>query len=213
MNLYNVLKFSLIVSFVVSNGDRGAVAGNWQTPGEINAPTGKWQTPGEIKAPTGKWLVPGAVQAPKGEIQKPGQIQIPKDFKAPVVVEKSDCQHRLAMGSDVLFDFNKAEINSNALVSLTNLGEMVKKEGKHPIRVEGHTDSIGSDDYNQRLSELRATSVKDWLIDHQYMDYSATSVGFGRKKPIAANKLPNGKDNPAGRQKNRRVEIVIDTCK
>ncbi len=201
-----IFEMALLVSILSCQANLAVQAGNWQTPGEIKAPTGKWQTPGEIKAPTGPWNVPK-------EIQKAGEIQIPKDFKAPVTVKKSDCQHRLEMGSDVLFDFNKAEINPNAAVSLTNLGEMVKKEGKHPIKVEGHTDSIGSDDYNQRLSEQRATSVKDWLVEHKYMDDSATASGFGRKKPIAPNKLPNGKDNPAGRQKNRRVEIVIDTCK
>ncbi len=98
-------------------------------------------------------------------------------------------------------------------MALAALGDMIKKYGQHPVAVEGHTDAVGSDDSNQGLSERRATAVKQWLHFHQYKDESAQTTGYGKKKPVAPNTLPNGKDNPAGRSKNRRVEIVVDTCK
>lgn len=183
-----------------------AFGGNWQTPGEIQTPKGKWQTPGQVQAP-------GNIQQPK-EITAPTRaIQVPKEIKAPITVKDSGCTHRLAIGSDVLFEFNKDVLNTNAEHSLSALGGMIQKYGKHPAQVEGHTDAVGSDAYNQKLSERRAQSVKEWLVNHQFMDASAPVVGFGKRKPIAPNTLPNGKDNPTGRRKNRRVEIVIDTCK
>jgi outer membrane protein OmpA-like peptidoglycan-associated protein len=185
------------------------IAGNWQTPGEIQQPKGTWQTPGQIQQPKGPVQTPGEITRPKA-IQTPKEIQIPKNW---LTVKDSGCEHRLTVGSDVLFEFNKWDLNPNAEQGLKYLGEEISKSGKHPIEVEGHTDGIGADDYNQTLSEKRAASVKEWLIVHSFIDDSAQAVGFGKKKPVAPNKLPNGKDNPAGRKKNRRVEIVIDTCK
>nr|HMS45191.1 OmpA family protein [Alphaproteobacteria bacterium] len=77
------------------------------------------------------------------------------------------------------------------------------------IRVEGHTDSVGSADYNQRLSEQRAETVKNWLENNLDIEPTITTVGHGPRKPVAPNTMPNGADNPEGRQKNRRVEIFI----
>ena len=71
------------------------------------------------------------------------------------------------------------------------------------MRVEGHTDSIASDDYNQKLSERRAQSVQRWLAANGVKG-AVAARGFGESKPVAAN------DSAAGRQQNRRVEIVIE---
>jgi len=86
------------------------------------------------------------------------------------------------------------------------------KAGKHPAIVEGHTDSIGGGDYNMVLSQNRATAVRDWLAAHGYVAADSAIRGFGKTRPIAPNTTPDGKDDPVGRQKNRRVEIVINTC-
>jgi OOP family OmpA-OmpF porin len=71
------------------------------------------------------------------------------------------------------------------------------------VRVEGHTDSIASDDYNQALSERRARAVAKWLDDYGIDGSRLTAKGYGESKPVAEN------DTAAGRQKNRRVEVVI----
>jgi outer membrane protein OmpA-like peptidoglycan-associated protein len=74
--------------------------------------------------------------------------------------------------------------------------------------VEGHTDATGAAGYNQTLSEQRARTVESWLESRGYVVANVTEVhGFGKTKPVASN------DTPEGRQKNRRVEIVINTCK
>jgi outer membrane protein OmpA-like peptidoglycan-associated protein len=184
------------------------IADNWQVPGSIQKP-GEIQKPGDIQAPKGNWQTPGDFQRP-AEIQKAKGPWIKPNW---VTVKDSNCEHRLEVGADVLFAFNKWDVNPTAEDKLTLLGKMIKKYGNHPIRVEGHTDGVGTDEYNQNLSEKRASAVKEWMTAHQFMDSSATSVGFGKRKPIAPNKLPDGKDNPAGRTRNRRVDIVIDTCK
>ena len=105
------------------------------------------------------WQVPGEIQQPKGPWQKPGEIQVPKGIQA-VKREDAGCQHRLDVVADALFAFNKSDLNPDAEETLSALGPEITKLGNHPATIEGHTDSIGSADYNQRLSERRADAVK-----------------------------------------------------
>jgi integral membrane sensor domain MASE1 len=81
------------------------------------------------------------------------------------------------------------------------------------IEIDGHTDAIGSLSYNRQLSEARAKTVKDWLVTREYISASTPITGYGKIRPISPNTNPDGSDNPIGRQKNRRVEILIDACK
>jgi outer membrane protein OmpA-like peptidoglycan-associated protein len=71
------------------------------------------------------------------------------------------------------------------------------------LQVEGHTDSIGTDEYNRRLSEQRAEAVRDYLVAQGISSEAITSSGFGKSEPVASN------DTPEGRQQNRRVELVV----
>jgi hypothetical protein len=90
---------------------------------------------------------------------------------------------------------------------------MIENAGPHPVVIEGHTDSVGTDEYNQELSERRAERVRNWLLEHRVVERRAVStIGFGEKKPVAPNTKPDGKDNPPGRALNRRVEVVVNTC-
>jgi outer membrane protein OmpA-like peptidoglycan-associated protein len=84
--------------------------------------------------------------------------------------------------------------------------------GKHRVIVEGHTDGVGTDAYNMRLSEQRARAVRDWLVQRGVVPADTEIKGFGKTRPVASNQTINGRDNPEGRQKNRRVEIAINTC-
>jgi outer membrane protein OmpA-like peptidoglycan-associated protein len=126
---------------------------------------------------------------------------------------RKGCTARLTVGSDALFGFGEATLTPIAQKTLSNLGPQIKSLGKHPIRINGYTDAIGSDAYNQALSEERARSVRDWLAKKGYIKASAAIAGFGKKNPVAPNVKPDGSDDPQGRAKNRRVEVVIDTCK
>ena len=89
----------------------------------------------------------------------------------------------------------------------------IKKLGGKPSRIEGHTDSKGGDAYNMKLSEARATTVRDWMAKRDLVPPATPIKGYGKTVPAAPNAAADGKDDPAGRQKNRRVEVVFDTCK
>jgi outer membrane protein OmpA-like peptidoglycan-associated protein len=125
----------------------------------------------------------------------------------------SPCSQRFTVGADALFEFDKSTLNSFAKETLNALKPLLVKLGSHPVKVEGHTDSKGTDQYNQTLSEKRAEQVKNWLIENGVASTAAISTkGFGSLRPVARNANPDGSDNPEGRAKNRRVEIVVDTC-
>lgn len=117
---------------------------------------------------------------------------------------------RIALSADVLFDFDKAELRAEARPALEKLVTVLKSypSGKTRATIEGHTDSKGDESYNQKLSERRAEAVRRWLADNGAAMAMSTR-GMGKKKPVAPNTKPNGKDDPDGRQKNRRVEIVV----
>ena len=110
----------------------------------------------------------------------------------------------------MLFDFDKADIRRDARNALKQVGDIIRKKAKGTVRIEGHTDSKGSDTYNQKLSERRANSVKDSLVKNEGLkNVRFATAGFGAKKPAVSNTKPDGSDDPESRQKNRRVEIVI----
>jgi outer membrane protein OmpA-like peptidoglycan-associated protein len=111
----------------------------------------------------------------------------------------------------VLFDFDKADLRAEAAPVLERVANVVRSDPKAAPVIEGHTDGKGSDQYNQALSERRALSVRQWLVSHGVTAGMAVR-GWGRSKPVEPNTLPNGADNPEGRQKNRRVEITFTTA-
>jgi outer membrane protein OmpA-like peptidoglycan-associated protein len=118
---------------------------------------------------------------------------------------------RIELPADILFDFDKADIRATAEPALADAARIIREQAKAGVRIEGHTDSKGAADYNQGLSEKRASSVKSWLVAKEKLDkIGFTTSGLGATKPVAPNELPDGRDNPAGRQKNRRVEIIIE---
>jgi outer membrane protein OmpA-like peptidoglycan-associated protein len=165
----------------------------------------------QIQQPTGTWQVPGQIQQPTGPWQKPGEIQVPKGIEA-VHAEEQPCAKRLSVLGDALFDFDKSALRGDAEETLTAVGPEITKAGAHPLVIEGHTDAIGTDAYNNVLSLRRAETVRQWLSSHRFVPVSAPIKGYGKTQPIAPNTTPDGHDNPEGRQKNRRVDIVIDTC-
>lgn len=106
--------------------------------------------------------------------------------------------------ADVLFDFDKAEIRADAAGALGQLATVLRGFPNGTARLEGHTDAKGDDAYNQRLSERRAAAVKTWLVEREGLDAARlTTRGWGESKPAASN------DDDAGRQKNRRVSVII----
>ncbi len=109
--------------------------------------------------------------------------------------------------ADILFDFDKADLRPDATPALERAAELLKSFPASPLAVTGHTDAMGDDAYNDPLSLRRAQAVADWIKTNS--GRSAAVEGKGERDPVAANTKPDGSDDPDGRQKNRRVEIVI----
>lgn len=104
---------------------------------------------------------------------------------------------------DVIFEFNKANLMSGGMRTIRDLANFLEEYSERNILVEGHTDNIGSDEYNQALSERRANAVKKALIGLGISSQRIRIQGIGKLQPIASNA------NEAGRQQNRRVEVII----
>jgi outer membrane protein OmpA-like peptidoglycan-associated protein len=117
---------------------------------------------------------------------------------------------KINLSADVLFDFDKADLRPEAGPALEKVVAVLQAYPKAAVLIEGHTDGKGNDQYNQKLSERRADSVRRWLAEHG-IAAAMTTRGWGKTKPIAPNAKPNGADDPEGRQKNRRVEITVKT--
>jgi outer membrane protein OmpA-like peptidoglycan-associated protein len=192
-------------------GQIQAPRGTMQAPGEIQK-AGEIQKPGEIQQPKGPWITPGEIQQPKGPWIKPGEIQVPKGIQA-VHVTTNGCENRLSVLADALFDFDKASLRPDAEATLREALPEISKAAGRVARVEGHTDGKGTDAYNMKLSEARGRTVRDWLGANGAIPASTPIKGYGKRMPVAPNTTIDGRDDPDGRQKNRRVEIVFETCK
>ena len=126
-----------------------------------------------------------------------------------LAIKETPTEVRIELAADVLFDFDKAAIKPQAGAALKNVAAVLKDKAKGPVRIEGHTDAKGSDAYNQNLSVRRADAVRQWLVQNEGLKgLKITTQGFAAKNPVAPNTKPDGSDNPEGRQKNRRVEII-----
>ena len=110
----------------------------------------------------------------------------------------------ITLDSGILFDVDKYDVRPEAERALASLATVLKEADVKAFEIDGHTDSDASDEYNQALSEKRANAVKDFLAS-QGLTSEITIIGYGESRPVASN------DTPEGKQKNRRVEILIPT--
>jgi outer membrane protein OmpA-like peptidoglycan-associated protein len=106
--------------------------------------------------------------------------------------------------SDVLFDTGSYTLKPGAREKLAKISGIVLAHPGLTLQIEGHTDSVGGDEFNQQLSERRADTVRDFLAEQGVSPSSITAHGFGKTQPVASN------DTPEGRQRNRRVELVVN---
>jgi outer membrane protein OmpA-like peptidoglycan-associated protein len=123
----------------------------------------------------------------------------------------SRCEERLRVGSDFLFDFDRAEIRHEADAAMAEVAARIHA-AKKAVLIEGHTDGKGTESYNQTLSERRAGAVRVALAGRGLPPEWLRIRGHGKSRPVAPNQRADGSDDPDGRQKNRRVEVVINTC-
>jgi outer membrane protein OmpA-like peptidoglycan-associated protein len=112
---------------------------------------------------------------------------------------------------NVLFDFDSDELTELGRTRVAAIAQIAARvaPGRRLV-AEGHTDGKGTEAYNQDLSERRANRVREALVAGGMAAETLSSVGYGETRPIASETLPDGSDDPDGRQRNRRVEVVIE---
>ncbi len=118
------------------------------------------------------------------------------------------CGTVITLQDGVLFDFGKYDLRPEAKATLTKLATVLNQAKVPAAQINGHTDSIGDDAFNQDLSEKRASAVATQL-KADGVSANLQTHGYGKTQPVADNTNADGSDNPAGRQANRRVEIYI----
>ncbi|WMJ68000.1 OmpA family protein [Stenotrophomonas sp. 24(2023)] len=131
---------------------------------------------------------------------QPGQTIGPDGCPVPVSIDLKG----------VNFDFDKSNLRPDAVAILSEASEILKRYPDLRVEVAGHTDSKGTDAYNQKLSERRATAVYNYLTQQGVAASRLVGpIGYGKSRPIAPNTNPDGSDNPEGRAKNRRTELNV----
>jgi OmpA-OmpF porin, OOP family len=121
---------------------------------------------------------------------------------AEMKAKKTDRGMVLTLG-DVLFDTGLANLKPGAYSTIDRLATVLKESPDRKVMIEGHTDAVGADEYNQALSERRASAVQTALLERGVRSDQISALGKGETFPVASN------DNAAGRQQNRRVEMVF----
>jgi outer membrane protein OmpA-like peptidoglycan-associated protein len=143
-----------------------------------------------------------ALEKAKEEELSRAQVDLSEAVKGAGEVKKDD-RGLVIYISDILFDTGKTELKQGTVDALTRISQALVKYPKYKIAVEGHTDSVGSDAYNLKLSESRASAVGEFLIGHGIGAERVNTKGYGESRPVATN------DTADGRQRNRRVEVVV----
>jgi outer membrane protein OmpA-like peptidoglycan-associated protein len=157
------------------------------------------ESPGTSVQVTGGWRERGSSTYSRADTDR-----VLVDLNA----DSRDGELHLNLAGDVLFDFDSSAIRPSAAAELQKVAHVIRMRSAGEIYVVGHTDSVGGDPYNQKLSEARAISVMRWLNENEEIPLALMKGrGMGSKKPLTYNTMPDGSDNPEGRAKNRRVEI------
>jgi len=120
------------------------------------------------------------------------------------VLQTTDSPRGLVVNmADVLFDFGKYNLKPDAQIKLAKLSGIIQAHPGLHLAIEGHTDNIGGDEANMKLSQQRADAVRDFVVQQGLPQDAVSAVGLGKAEPVADNSTNEG------RQKNRRVEIIV----
>ena len=148
-------------------------------------------------------FVTGGINLEYDLTHEPKPLPTPKPVAKAAAPAATPATSKKIVLRGVNFDFNKSNIRADARPILDEAISTLKAEGTITIVCEGHTDSVGGDDYNKRLSISRANSVRDYLVKGGVPSERITVEGFGESKPVASN------DTDDGRAQNRRVELRV----
>jgi outer membrane protein OmpA-like peptidoglycan-associated protein len=192
----SLLGLGCSASNTVKGGAIGAAAG-----GVLGAVIGKQAGNTAVGAIIGA-VVGGTAGALIGNYMDKQAAEMQKDLEG-AKVERIGEGIKITFDSGILFDVNSSTLKEDARTNISKLSTILKKYSDTNILVEGHTDSDGTDAYNQALSERRAASVSGFAKDQGVAAARFTTVGYGESQPVASNETVDGK------AKNRRVDIAI----
>ena len=148
------------------------------------------------------------------EEQLPTQIttETVKNIETELNAEKVPEGIRINVPETILFDFDKYNVRTQAKPTLTKINLLLRHYENAQIFINGHTDNQGENAYNLELSQKRAAAVKYYFMNvFKVPNARMQTKGYGKTKPIFPNNNLDGSDNPVGREKNRRVELIIKT--
>lgn len=191
-----VLPFSCNTSRVFKGGAAGAGVGG-AVGGAIGSRSDNTATGAIIGAAIG-----GTAGALIGKYMDKQAEELEEDLEG-AEVERVGEGIKVTFDSGILFNFDSAELTPSAEKNIENLASTLKEYEDTNILIEGHTDSKGSDKYNQNLSEERAESVAEALAELGIRNVRINEIGYGENQPVADNSTDEG------RQQNRRVEVAI----
>ncbi len=162
-----------------------------------------------VEPPTAE---PPVIEAPVPRYpeQRYPVIDVPELSGPGIRLQEGDDLAIITLDGAILFDFDRSELRTDARATLQKILNVLNS--RYPgaaLEIHGHTDSMGTLEYNQALSERRAESVGSWLAARGISAERLQFAGFGETMPVAPNAHPDGSDHPEGRQKNRRVEVLI----
>jgi outer membrane protein OmpA-like peptidoglycan-associated protein len=158
----------------------------------------------EARAQKARDAQKAAEQAAQQAAQQTEQIRERLRQQLNQVLQTTESARGLVMNmSDVLFDFNKYTLKPEAREKLAKVSGILLAYPSLKLQIEGYTDNIGSDEYNQKLSEERADTVRDYLVSQSVQQSNVSAQGYGKNDPIADN------TSASGRAQNRRVQMVV----
>ena len=207
-----------LAKLVIAASALVAISASAQEDIKANAPTSAYVQDGRgviARDPfglcwrTGYWTPADAVPGCDAPLVKPAPpAPAPEPAPAPVaapapVVAPAPTSEKVTFAADAFFDFDKAVLKPEAKVKLDDMASKLKGINLEVVIAVGHTDSVGSDAYNQKLSVRRAEAVKAYLVSAGIEANRVYTEGKGKKQPVADNK------SAAGRAQNRRVEIEV----
>jgi outer membrane protein OmpA-like peptidoglycan-associated protein len=217
------MKRSLTLAFALALGAGCATEGgtgiagweNWQSGALIGAGVGaavgaaayhRNRTQGALIGAVGGGLAGGAVGAYMDSQRKDLEKNLAKEIQSGQARVESLPNHvvRVTMTNQTAFDTNSSTIKPGFETTMNKIADVVVRYGKTSLTVVGHTDNVGSNDYNQKLSERRAHAVAQYLAGKRVDPLRLAVSGRGESQPIASN------NSDSGRQQNRRVEIYVE---
>ncbi len=147
---------------------------------------------------------------PAGADAQPIHTMLYKPRGKVFLVQETPDELRITLAADILFDSNKASIRPSAAAALHQAAKLIRSKDHGAVRIDAYTDAKGEATDNLRLSEERAAAVKAWLVaNEQFADAQLAARGLGAANPIEPNAKADGSDNPEGRRRNRRVDLIV----